>query len=228
MRSTRPAPPAGSVNVEELITALKRRINPEGVLDIPIRKIGNTGSRSSSPRPVAEEVEEVKRKMTNVGSLEFRILANQRTTAASSTGRSAPRTPDQPPLEVPVGQARRDHHRDQPHVRCPRHVDHRPVPAMDQERLRRPDRSTCRQERRRASSRPRSASRSKATRSARPQAPEAAQARGDHRVPDRVQPQPDHRREPPNPYPTDPIIREEQGRARPPSVTSCTRSTSRT
>ena len=69
---------SGSVNVDELITALKRRINPEGVLDIPIRKIGNSRIELILPKATAEEVEEVKRKMTNVGQLEFRILANQK------------------------------------------------------------------------------------------------------------------------------------------------------
>ena len=69
---------AGSVNLDELITALKRRINPEGVLDIPIRSIGNNRIEVILPKATAEEVEEVKRKMTNVGSLEFRILANHK------------------------------------------------------------------------------------------------------------------------------------------------------
>ncbi len=67
---------AGNVNVEDLITALKRRINPEGVLDIPIRRIGTNRIEIILPKASAEEVEEIKRKMTNVGSLEFRILAN--------------------------------------------------------------------------------------------------------------------------------------------------------
>jgi SecD/SecF fusion protein len=69
---------AGNVNIEELITALKRRINPEGVLDIPIRRIGTKRIEVILPKATAEEVEEVKRKMTNVGSLEFRILANHK------------------------------------------------------------------------------------------------------------------------------------------------------
>jgi SecD/SecF fusion protein len=69
---------AGNVNLDELITALKRRINPEGVEDIAIRKVGNNRIEVVLPKKSAEEVEEVKRKMTNVGSLEFRILANHR------------------------------------------------------------------------------------------------------------------------------------------------------
>jgi SecD/SecF fusion protein len=69
---------SGSVSLDELITALKRRINPEGVLDIPIRAIGNNRIEVILPKATADEVEEVKKKMTNVGSLEFRILANHK------------------------------------------------------------------------------------------------------------------------------------------------------
>ena len=69
---------AGKVDIDQLIAALKRRVNPEGVLDIPIRKIGNNRIEVILPKATAEEVEEVKRKMTNVGSLSFRILASHR------------------------------------------------------------------------------------------------------------------------------------------------------
>jgi SecD/SecF fusion protein len=65
-------------DLDELITALKRRVNPEGVLDIPIRKLGRDRIEIILPKASAEEVEDVKAKMTNVGSLEFRILANRK------------------------------------------------------------------------------------------------------------------------------------------------------
>ncbi len=65
-------------DLDELITALKRRVNPEGVLDIPIRKLGDYRIEIILPRATAEEIEDVKAKMTNVGSLEFRILANRK------------------------------------------------------------------------------------------------------------------------------------------------------
>ena len=65
-------------DLDELITSLKRRINPEGVLDIPIRKLGGDRIEIILPKASAEEVEEVKAKMTDVGSLEFRILANRK------------------------------------------------------------------------------------------------------------------------------------------------------
>ena len=51
---------AGSVNIDELITALKRRINPEGVLDIPIRSIGNTRIEIILPKATAEEADAYK------------------------------------------------------------------------------------------------------------------------------------------------------------------------
>ena len=69
-------------DLDELITSLKRRINPEGVLDIPIRKLGGDRIEIILPKASAEEVEEVKEKMTKVGALEFRILANRKHDAA--------------------------------------------------------------------------------------------------------------------------------------------------
>ncbi len=69
---------AGSVNLGDLITALKRRLNPEGVEDMAIRQVGNNRIEIVLPKKSADEVEEVKRKITNVGSLEFRILANHK------------------------------------------------------------------------------------------------------------------------------------------------------
>ncbi len=69
-------------DIDELITSLKRRINPEGVLDIPIRKLGGDRIEIILPKASAEEVEEVKEKMTKVGALEFRILANRKHDAA--------------------------------------------------------------------------------------------------------------------------------------------------
>jgi SecD/SecF fusion protein len=64
------------VQMDELIGALKQRVNPEGVLDIPIRKIGSNRIEIILPEASAEEVDEVKDMLTDVGSLSFRILAN--------------------------------------------------------------------------------------------------------------------------------------------------------
>jgi SecD/SecF fusion protein len=67
-----------SIKMDELITALKRRLNPEGVVDIPIRKIGNNRIEIILAEATPEEVEDLKRKITQVGRLEFRILANEK------------------------------------------------------------------------------------------------------------------------------------------------------
>ena len=65
-------------NIDDLIAALKRRVNPEGVQDIPIRKVGERRIEIILPEASAAEVDDVKRKMTDVGSLEFRILASEK------------------------------------------------------------------------------------------------------------------------------------------------------
>jgi SecD/SecF fusion protein len=90
---------AGNVNLDELITALKRRVNPEGVLDIPIRKLGNNRIEVILPKATSEKVEEVKRKMTNVGSLEFRILANHKTDAGAIERAMSPKGLLNPPAK---------------------------------------------------------------------------------------------------------------------------------
>jgi SecD/SecF fusion protein len=65
-----------SFNMDELISALKHRVDPEGVREIPIRKIGSNRLEIILPAAEADEVEEVKRMLTDVGALQFRILAS--------------------------------------------------------------------------------------------------------------------------------------------------------
>jgi len=65
-------------NMDELISALKKRADPEGVKEIPIRKIGGNRIEIILPQASNEEVEEVKKMLVDVGSLEFRILANRK------------------------------------------------------------------------------------------------------------------------------------------------------
>jgi len=64
--------------MDDLIAALKKRVNPEGLSDIPIRKVGSNRIEIILAEASPEEVDLLKRKMTDVGSLEFRILANER------------------------------------------------------------------------------------------------------------------------------------------------------
>ncbi len=67
-----------TVSMAELISALKRRIDPSGVREIPIRQVGQDRLEIILPEASAEEVDEVKRNLTDVGALEFRILANHK------------------------------------------------------------------------------------------------------------------------------------------------------
>lgn len=71
---------ANTFRMDDLIAALKRRVNPEGVLDIPIRKVGSDRVEIILPEASPDQVEEVKRRMTAVGSMAFRILADRRDT----------------------------------------------------------------------------------------------------------------------------------------------------
>jgi SecD/SecF fusion protein len=64
--------------LDDLVTSLKRRINPDGLLDIQIRKVGADRIEIIVPEAAPEEIALLKRKMTDVGSLEFRILANEK------------------------------------------------------------------------------------------------------------------------------------------------------
>ncbi len=77
--------------MDDLISALKHRLDPSGVREIPIRKVGVTRFEIILPEESGEEVEEVKRLLTDVGSLEFRILASRKHDAAVvDRARSAP------------------------------------------------------------------------------------------------------------------------------------------
>lgn len=67
-----------NVNLEELISALKKRVNPDGSKDIPIRPLGRDRIELILPNATSEDVEEVKKKLTTQGLLQFRILANRR------------------------------------------------------------------------------------------------------------------------------------------------------
>ena len=65
-------------SMDELIAALKNRIDPQGVREIPIRKLPPYRLEIILPEASAEEVDEVKRNLTDVGALEFQILASRK------------------------------------------------------------------------------------------------------------------------------------------------------
>jgi SecD/SecF fusion protein len=69
-------------NMDELIAALKQRADPQGVKETPIRKIGSNRIEIILPQASDDEVEEVKKMLTDVGQLKFRILATRKHDAA--------------------------------------------------------------------------------------------------------------------------------------------------
>src|SRR5262245_66411256 len=52
-------------NMDELVSALKKRADPEGVKEIPIRKIGSNRIEIILPEASNEEVEEVKKMLVD-------------------------------------------------------------------------------------------------------------------------------------------------------------------
>ena len=67
-----------SFKLDDLVLALKHRIDPQGVREMPIRKIGGNRIEIILAEAGTEDVEEVKRSIIDVGALEFRILATHK------------------------------------------------------------------------------------------------------------------------------------------------------
>src|SRR5439155_3934891 len=83
--------------MDDLIAALKRRVNATGVRDIPIRKIGSNRIEIIMAKASDDEVAELKRRLTDVGSLEFRILANRKHDSQAIERALAPGGLNRPP-----------------------------------------------------------------------------------------------------------------------------------
>lgn len=66
------------VDMDQLIPILARRIDPGNTKQITIRPSGPEQIEIIIPRVGKEEIEQIKRNITNLGSLEFRIVANRR------------------------------------------------------------------------------------------------------------------------------------------------------
>ncbi len=68
---------AQPVDMDKLIDAIQRRVNPAGTKEVVIRKYGNEQIEIIDPVGKAE-VDHLKRVISSVGDLQFRILANTR------------------------------------------------------------------------------------------------------------------------------------------------------
>jgi len=66
------------IDMDQLIAALNRRVNPSGVKEVTIRRFGPQQIEIIVPEVDEEEVARLERVISSIGTLEFRILANQR------------------------------------------------------------------------------------------------------------------------------------------------------
>jgi len=71
------APPSKDVEMEKLISAVGKRIDPSGVKELTIRRYGIDQIEIIIPEVDESEVERVKNKISSSGLLEFRILADR-------------------------------------------------------------------------------------------------------------------------------------------------------
>jgi len=63
-------------NMEELTSAITKRINPEGLLEVAVRRYGEDQIEIIIPEVETREVDQIKRLISTSGFLEFRILAD--------------------------------------------------------------------------------------------------------------------------------------------------------
>jgi SecD/SecF fusion protein len=73
-------------NPDNLMTAIRKRIDPTGTKQISVRMSGERQVEMMIPDVGEEEVEQIKRQVVNLGTLEFRILAVKREVARAAKG----------------------------------------------------------------------------------------------------------------------------------------------
>jgi len=64
--------------MENLVGAIRRRIDPSGTKELAIRQVGKDRIEVIIPKASPEDIANTKAKMTRIGSLEFALLANRR------------------------------------------------------------------------------------------------------------------------------------------------------
>ena len=81
-----------AVDMDKLIAAVGRRINPSGVKELTIRQYGAEQLEVIVPEIEEREVDQIKKRISTSGLLEFRIVANENDDQATSS-RPPPRRP---------------------------------------------------------------------------------------------------------------------------------------
>jgi SecD/SecF fusion protein len=67
-----------AVNINEMMPAIKNRLDPAGLKNFVIRPLGNDRIEIVMPEAKPEEVKDIKYRVSTVGQLEFRIVADRR------------------------------------------------------------------------------------------------------------------------------------------------------
>lgn len=73
-----PADMSGRELMEKMTAAVIRRVNPAGTDDVIVRAAGSNSLEVIVPGTTAQEINNYKNRITNIGNLEFRILANRK------------------------------------------------------------------------------------------------------------------------------------------------------
>ncbi|MHB8899817.1 MAG: protein translocase subunit SecD [Thermoguttaceae bacterium] len=81
--------------MNKLVSAISRRINPGGVKEVVIRPFGKDQIEIVIPEVDENEIERYKEKITSAGTLEFRILANRRDPRHAAVIEAAEKSPDE-------------------------------------------------------------------------------------------------------------------------------------
>jgi SecD/SecF fusion protein len=77
-KKTNPSETLSGQQMDNLITAVSRRVNPGGQKEVTVRKYGNEQIEIIVPEKDAAQVERIENTISRAGSLEFRILADRR------------------------------------------------------------------------------------------------------------------------------------------------------
>ncbi len=70
--------PVDNATLDKLVQAIGRRINPGGAEEVTVRRVGSDRIEVIIPGADREKVEQTKRRIVDLGSLEFAILANEK------------------------------------------------------------------------------------------------------------------------------------------------------
>lgn len=70
--------PSQRVDMDQLVAAVMRRVNPGGQREVTVRQYGENQIEVIIPQAEQAELERIKRIISQTGSLEFRILCNER------------------------------------------------------------------------------------------------------------------------------------------------------